>query len=169
MIVLDRQGTLGPMSQDQEIARAYATSGDMQPRIDDMNRVLCKAHASRTGELCRAPAMAGQMVCRLHGGGTQASKAKAKLRLAGLVDPAIATLAKEMVNADSSRDKQAAANSILDRAGWGRVTRVEAVDARQVLLDRLRELRDAAEDPLIPEPSADGTDLDLTDPEDDDA
>jgi len=113
--------------------------------------------------------MHGQQVCRLHGGGTRASKAKAKLRLAGLVDPAIATLAREMVHGDTSAARQSAANSILDRAGWGRVTRVEAVDARQVLLDRLRELRDAAEDPLIPEPSADGTDLDLTDPEDDDA
>lgn len=144
-------------------------SGDMQPRVDDHNRVLCSAHASRTGELCRAPAMHGQRVCRLHGGGTQASKAKAKLRLAGLVDPAIATLAREMVNGDTSAARQSAANSILDRAGWGRVTRVEAVDARQVLLDRLRELRDAAEEPLPAEPSADGTDLDLTDPEDDDA
>ena len=155
------------MEPDQRIARAYAMSGDMQPRVDDHNRVLCSAHASRTGELCRAPAMHGQQVCRLHGGGTRASKAKAKLRLAGLVDPAIATLAREMVNGDTSAARQSAANSILDRAGWGRVTRVEAVDARQVLLDRLRELRDAAEEPLTPEPSADGTDLDLTDPEDD--
>ena len=157
------------MEPDQRIARAYATSGDMQPRVDAQNRVLCSAHSGRTGELCRAPAMHGQQVCRLHGGGTRASKAKAKLRLAGLVDPAIATLAREMVNGDTSAARQSAANSILDRAGWGRVTRVEAVDARQVLLDRLRELRDAAEDPLTPEPSADGTDLDLTDPEDDDA
>jgi hypothetical protein len=121
----------------------------MQPRVDDNNRVLCSAHASRTGELCRAPAMHGQRVCRLHGGGTQASKAKAKLRLAGLVDPAIATLAKEMVNPDTtSRARQSAANSILDRAGWGRVTKVEAVDARALLLQRLRELRDAAEESL---------------------
>ena len=93
--------------------------------------------------------MHGQRVCRLHGGGTQASKAKAKLRLAGLVDPAIATLAKEMVNPDTtSRARQSAANSILDRAGWGRVTKVEAVDARALLLQRLRELRDAAEESL---------------------
>jgi hypothetical protein len=121
----------------------------MQPRVDDHNRVLCSAHASRTGELCRAPAMHGQQVCRLHGGGTRASKAKAKLRLAGLVDPAIATLAKEMVNPDTtSRARQSAANSILDRAGWGRVTKVEAVDARALLLQRLRELRDAAEESL---------------------
>lgn len=147
------------MEPDQRIARAYAMSGDMQPRVDDHNRVLCSAHASRTGELCRAPAMHGQRVCRLHGGGTRASKAKAKLRLASLVDPAIATLAREMVNGDTSAARQSAANSILDRAGWGRVTRVEAVDARQVLLDRLRELRDAAED--LSDPSTADPDPDL--------
>ncbi len=156
------------MEPDQRIARAYAMSGDMQPRVDDHNRVLCSAHASRTGELCRAPAMHGQRVCRLHGGGTQASKAKARLRLAGLVDPAIATLAREMVNATTSRDRQRAANSILDRSGWGRVTRVEAVDARQVLLDRLRELRDAAEDPSDPSTADPDPDLIIAaDPEDD--
>lgn len=70
------------------------------------------------------------------------------MRLAGLVDPAIATLAREMVNADTSAARQSAANSILDRAGWGRVTRVEAVDARQILLQRLQELRDATEESL---------------------
>ena len=156
------------MEPDQRIARAYAMSGDMQPRVDDNNRVLCSAHASRTGELCRAPAMHGQRVCRLHGGGTQASKAKAKLRLASLVDPAIATLAREMVNGDTSAARQSAANSILDRAGWGRVTRVEAVDARQVLLDRLRELRDAAEDPSDPSSADPDPDLIIAaDPEDD--
>ena len=155
------------MEPDQRIARAYAMSGDMQPRVDDHNRVLCSAHASRTGELCRAPAMHGQRVCRLHGGGTQASKAKAKLRLASLVDPAIATLAREMVNATTSRDRQRAANSILDRSGWGRVTKVEAVDARQVLLQRLHELREAAEEAL--DPGAEGPELDSADPEDDDA
>lgn len=155
------------MEPDQRIARAYAMSGDMQPRVDDHNRVLCSAHASRTGELCRAPAMHGQRVCRLHGGGTQASKAKARLRLASLVDPAIATLAREMVNATTSRDRQRAANSILDRSGWGRVTKVEAVDARQVLLQRLHELREAAEEAL--DPSATDTELDSADPEDDDA
>ena len=156
------------MEPDQRIARAYAMSGDMQPRVDDHNRVLCSAHASRTGELCRAPAMHGQRVCRLHGGGTRASKAKAKLRLASLVDPAIATLAREMVNGDTSAARQSAANSILDRAGWGRVTRVEAVDARQVLLDRLRELRDAAEDPSDPSSADPDPDLIIAaDPEDD--
>ncbi len=83
------------------------------------------------------------------------------------MDPAIATLAREMVNATTSRDRQRAANSILDRSGWGRVTKVEAVDARQVLLQRLHELREAAEEAL--DPSATDTELDSADPEDDDA
>lgn len=120
----------------------------MEPRYDHLNRRLCSAHSTRTGELCRNVAMKGQNVCRNHGGAAKQNRDKARLRLASLVDPAIATLAKEMVNANTSRARQSAANSILDRAGWGRVTKVEAVDARQILLQRLHELREAAEESL---------------------
>lgn len=70
----------------------------------------------------------------------------AAIRLMELVDPAIATLAREMDDADSSSDRQRAANSILDRAGVGRQQRIELDDARQVLADRLRELRDGGSD-----------------------
>jgi hypothetical protein len=81
-------------------------------------------------------------VCRVHGGSAPAAKNKARLRLAELVDPAIATLAREMATAQSSKDRMAAANSILDRAGWGRVTNVEIGDARELLVARLIALRD---------------------------
>lgn len=83
----------------------------------------------------------------MHGGSTQASRQRAKIRLMELVDPAIATLAKEMADpSNTSKDKQSAANSILDRAGWGRVTRVDATDAREQLLQRLQEIQADAQE-----------------------
>lgn len=114
-------------------------------RYDAQGRRLCHATSKTTGEQCRGPAMSGSPVCRSHGGASDAARKKARLRLAALADPAIATLAKEMVKADKSSDRQRAANSILDRAGFGRVTKVEAVDAKDVLLDRLRAMREKRE------------------------
>ena len=118
----------------------HEATAPMEPRIDAQNRRLCSAH-NRAGELCRNAAMTGQRVCRSHGGATKASRDKAKIRLAALVDPAIATLGKEMVHADTSRDRQSAANSILDRTGWGRVTKVDTTDARDLLLQRLKDIQ----------------------------
>lgn len=109
-------------------------------RRDGQNRRLCKAHR-RDGELCTQPAMDGQAVCKMHGGQAPQTKRKAALRLLELVDPAIATLAREMVQASKSSDKQRAANSILDRAGYGRVHKVEATDARELLVQRLLALQ----------------------------
>lgn len=56
-----------------------------------------------------------------------------------LVDPAIATLGREMMKAENSRDRQSAANSILDRAGYGRAQQITTDDARSMLLHRLLE------------------------------
>jgi hypothetical protein len=115
-----------------------------QARYDEGNRLMCSAKSKRSGELCRAPAIRGSNVCRMHGGAAPQTARKAKLRLLELVDPAIATLAREMTQADASGDRQKAANSILDRAGWGRVQKVETTDARDLLLQRLLQMRDEA-------------------------
>lgn len=87
--------------------------------------------------------MRGAARCKMHGGMSPTSKQAAKIRLSMLVQPAIATLGREMVKAEKSSDRQRAANSILDRSGYGRVTRVEGSleDARAMLLERIRELR----------------------------
>lgn len=111
------------------------------PRIGPNGARLCGARRTN-GEPCNAPAMTGQRVCRMHGGSSPQAKRKAALRLVELIDPAIATLAREMVQADSSADRQRAANSILDRAGVPRVTKEISEDtSREVLLTRLREIR----------------------------
>lgn len=117
------------------------------PRYNARGQVLCTARKRGTQELCGQAASPGQRVCRFHGGASPQAKNKARLRLAELVAPAIATLAREMAQATSSSDRMKAANSILDRAGWGRVSKVEAADAREVLVTRLLEMQqEAAED-----------------------
>lgn len=97
------------------------------------------------GERCRQPAYPGASVCKFHGGAAKQVKQAAALRLASLVSPAIGTLAREMVKAERSADRQRAANSILDRAGVVRQSSAEADTARQLLIERLRDLREKRE------------------------
>lgn len=106
---------------------------------DNPNPNRCTAHA-RTGKQCGNRAVPGATVCKFHGGAAPQVQRKARMRLAELAAPAIATLANEMVKADRSADRQRAANSILDRAGYGRTTRIEAADARDALIERLTEM-----------------------------
>lgn len=98
----------------------------------------CSAHTT-AGEPCNAPAMNGQRVCRKHGGASPQAKRAAQLRLAALADPAIETLAHIMEHGEEPRDRLSAANSILDRAGYGRSQHVTTEDARELLLQRLIE------------------------------
>lgn len=107
----------------------------------EKHRRRCQAHTT-AGDPCKNAPILGGNVCHKHGGSAPQVRRKATLRLLELVDPAIATLAREMVRAGKSADRQRAANSILDRAGWGRVTKVESEDAREVLLARLLKMRE---------------------------
>lgn len=103
----------------------------------------CKA-TNRAGEQCKKAPMKGGMVCRAHGGAAPQTRKKAALRLLELIDPAIATLAREMTMADKSSDRLKAADSILDRAGMPRKTTVDSVSANELLIARVRELREEA-------------------------
>lgn len=135
-------------------------------RRDAQNRALCTAMSKRSRETCNSPAMHGQRVCRMHGGSIPAAKNKARLRLAELVDPAITLLAREMNDGtNKSGEKQAAANSILDRAGWGRVQKIETADAKEQLIERLlqmqaEEIEDSEEYLTEEEATAEETPLD---------
>lgn len=111
-------------------------------RMDGQGRTLCRA-TRRDGELCKSPAVHGMKVCRMHGAGHPGAKQKARLKLIELIDPAIATLAREMMNADKSADRQRAANSILDRAGMPRVSTVTTEDAKTILYQRLLAMQNA--------------------------
>lgn len=99
--------------------------------------VTCRAKSSTTGQRCGQRPIPGGFVCRYHGGSAPQVQRKASMRLAELVMPAIAVLAREMVKADKSADKQRAANSILDRAGITRGQSAEIDAARDLLLARL--------------------------------
>lgn len=106
--------------------------------------VRCSATSRRTGQQCGQIAPPGAKVCKWHGGDAPAVKRKAAIRLLQLVDPAVTTLAQEMVDADKSVDRQRAANSILDRAGVPRMTDTQdSAAAREILVERLLAVRDA--------------------------
>lgn len=94
-----------------------------------------------SGFACYRKPIPGGNVCEKHGGAAKQVKRAAQLRLAALIEPAIATLAREMVQADKSVDRQRAANSLLDRAGVTRQNEVEHGDAREILVARLLELQ----------------------------
>lgn len=103
---------------------------------------------NRRGEQCGQSAIKGGTVCRNHGGAAPQVRRKAALRLLELVDPAIAVLAREMVNADKSADRQRAANSVLDRAGVPRTaTVIDGESAKSLLVERINALRGEAELP----------------------
>lgn len=124
----------------------HETPAPMEPfRCDDQGRRLCTAHRTN-GEECRAPAMHGQTICRSHGGAAPQAKRAAQLRLSTLVEPALGVLAEELT-ADKSSDRQRAANSILDRAGYARGRTLDAGEVRMILFERLLELRDSRDEP----------------------
>lgn len=124
----------------QSMEKLHVTGQPMQPRYDGQNRRLCTAHTS-SGKRCRAPAMSGQQVCRIHGGSTPQARASAKLRLLAQVDPALEKLAYEMEHAEKSADRIRAADSILDRAGYGRQAKVTYDDAKELLIERVWQLK----------------------------
>jgi len=60
-------------------------------RMDEQGRRLCSATAKSTGQACRAPAVAGATICRVHGAG-KGSPAREKadnLLLQELIGPAL--------------------------------------------------------------------------------
>ena len=109
----------------------------MDPGIPmEVPRNRCRAH-NRRGEQCGNQAILGGTVCRMHGGAAPRAEKNARLRLMALIDPAISVLAEEMEKADSSADRQRAANSILDRAGMTRGTPADTDVLRALIIDRL--------------------------------
>lgn len=109
------------------------------PTPMDTPKPKCRAH-NRAGNPCGRYPIPGGTVCVMHGGASPRTAQKAKMRLLELIDPAIGVLAAEMEKADSSADRQRAANSILDRAGMNRGAGTDGDVLRAMILDRLVEL-----------------------------
>jgi len=85
--------------------------------------------------------------CRNHGGSTPNGRLAARLRLAELVQPAMATLARALTDPDVPWSvKQRSADSLLDRAGYPRRVDVDVDAQREGLVERLWALQESDED-----------------------
>lgn len=93
---------------------------------------------------CRQPiAYPGAPTCKYHGAGNhRATIAKAKLRMIAAADKAVARLVAEMDGAEKAADRIRAADSLLDRTGFRRGVDVVGTDLREVLIERLVEVRE---------------------------
>ena len=81
--------------------------------------------------------------CRNHGGSTRNHRAAARLQLAELVQPAMATLARALTDPEVPWSvKQRSADSLLDRAGYPRRVDVDVDAQREGLAERLWALRE---------------------------
>lgn len=111
------------------------------------DRPQCRA-TNRQGQRCRRPPVPGATVCRLHGGAAPQVRRKAALRLAELVDPAIATLARIMVDPNANdANRLRAVENVMDRAGVPRKVETNDPDtAREILVARLLAIREQRED-----------------------
>lgn len=78
--------------------------------------IVCRAKRS-DGEPCRAPAIRGARVCRVHGGSTRHIRDAANKRIEELVLPAVSKLRVLLLRGDSHTIQLKAATEILDRAG----------------------------------------------------
>lgn len=104
------------------------------------NQPRCIRWATSTGHRCERARTPGTTICHKHGSNNPGIRRNAQLRLVELIDPAIATLAREMTTAKGSADRQRAANSLLDRAGVPRRTEVDYGAAQALLVARLSEV-----------------------------
>lgn len=102
----------------------------------------CRANSRQTGERCRRTVPLGHVVCHYHGGASKQAKDKAKLRLLELLEPAVAGLARLMVNSADERVRLRAIENVLDRAGMPRGVKMEGGDARALLVARLEAYRE---------------------------
>lgn len=85
--------------------------------------------------------------CRLHWGNHPSARRSAQLKLARLVEPAIANLGRVLANRSASdRDKIRAAAEVLDRAGVPRRAEVDVESSRELLEDRLAAWLTAEDD-----------------------
>jgi len=115
-------------------------------RYDSDGRKLCAGIVKHTGQPCMLPAMSKQDVCQHHGGKSSGPKRAARLKLLDLIEPALATLAREMASTTNKpADRIRAAENILDRAGVSRVHTIETDDARALLMMKIEEARAQAE------------------------
>lgn len=83
---------------------------------------------------------AGVGRCKLHGGASPAASARARLRMAELVEPAIAVLVEVITSRDEkTADRLRAAEAVFDRVGMARRLDIDLTAGREALTERIME------------------------------
>lgn len=125
----------------------YADGKPFVPELPN-GKPRCRGRAkSRGGAQCEWATVPGATVCRFHGGSAPHVKEAAAIRLLDLVNPAIGTLARAMVQAPLYSDQIKAANSLLDRAGVVRQSDVSVEAARALMVKKAWEIVSQREEP----------------------
>lgn len=93
----------------------------------------CTAKSKQSGTRCKRNAIAGGTVCNMHGGKAPQVIAKARVRLAALVDPAIKRLEKIIKSGKHDPSAVRAATDVLDRAGLKPADRLELEGSFRVM------------------------------------
>ncbi len=84
----------------------------------------CTAHR-QDGKNCKAQAIRGGSVCRVHGGSAPQVRQAATRRLLEALDPAAGELVRIALNGKVERDRIAAIKELFERAAFGEVKRIE--------------------------------------------
>lgn len=108
-----------------------------------VEKATCSATSKQTGKRCGRYPIPGGKVCKFHGGAAPQVIAKAKDRLAALVDPAITELTRLMSDSDIDAIRLAVARDILDRTGHKPTDKIEVTDVNR-RLEQLQAGRERA-------------------------
>jgi hypothetical protein len=84
----------------------------------------CSAHR-QDGHPCKALAIKGGTVCRVHGGSAPQVRQAANRRLLEAIDPAAVELIRIALHGVTERDRLTAIKELFERAGFGSAKRVE--------------------------------------------
>ena len=108
----------------------------------------CSAKSKQSGQQCSRYKTPGHKVCYYHGSDSPQAKSKVDRLFALAADIALETLVNEVQQAESSADRIRAARSILDRAGYGPLRRLEiTTDALEKELEKVnREIAEMEKD-----------------------
>jgi len=137
--------TTAPM-EDQPPVEATCTRDTPCPDCADRPLTFdgnprCTAWSSQRHHRCERARHPGAMVCASHGASAPQVKARARLRLLELVDPATAVLAQILSDRTlKPADRLRAVENIYDRAGIPRRTEVDHSSAQALLLARIQEV-----------------------------
>lgn len=98
----------------------------------------CTAH-KQNGQACKAPAIRGANVCRVHGGSAPQVKAAARRRLLELIDPALVRLG-EALDSDDERIRIQAIREVLSRTGIDEPIQIEVIPDANLIREWIEAL-----------------------------